>query len=107
MPASPKPIRKTTQGRECRTYPSHISLLTAHTASLPRLRKTSAARGSPILLFASAGHRAGALFKNQSTGVAETGLVLPQTLLDPDGIGDIAAAESEGVGRTGGPLLGG
>jgi hypothetical protein len=63
--------------------------------------------GSPIQLFASAGHRAGALFENRSAGIAEIGLALPQALLDPGRIGNVASAEPEGVGRTGGPLLGG
>jgi len=63
--------------------------------------------GSPIQLFASAGHRAGALFENRSAGIAEIGLALPQALLDPGRVGNVASAEPEGVGRTGGPLLGG
>src|SRR4029077_18103512 len=85
------------------------SLLLANTASLPRLRKTSAAlpRGQPIQLFASAGHQAGALFKNQFTGLAEIGLVLPQAVLDSGRVGNVASAEAEGVGCTRGPLLGG
>jgi hypothetical protein len=60
----------------------------------------------PIQLIASAGYRAGALFKNQSASVAEIGLVLPQAVLDPGGVRKVAGAESEGVGRTPGPLLG-
>ena len=62
--------------------------------------------GSPIQLFASAGHRAGALFENRSAGIAEIGLALPQALLDHGGVGNVAGAEPEGVGRARGPLLG-
>src|SRR5208283_683334 len=62
----------------------------------------------PIQLFAAAArHRSGALLENRSARVAEVGLVLPQAVLDPGGVGNIAAAESEGVGRARGPLLGG
>jgi hypothetical protein len=65
-------------------------LLGSHGASLAALL------GGPIKLFASAGHRTGALFKDQSAGVAEIGPVL---LLDPPRVGDVAAAKPEGVGR--------
>jgi len=58
-------------------------------------------------LLASAGDRASALLENRSAGIAQIRLVLPQAVLDPDRVGDVATAESEGVGRTGGPLLGG
>jgi hypothetical protein len=63
--------------------------------------------GQPIQLFDSAGHRAGTLFEHRSARVAEIGLVLPQAVLDPGGVRKVAGAESEGVGRTRGPLLGG
>ena len=76
-------------------------------ASLPRLPKNSVTLwNSPIQLFDSADHRAGTLFEHRSARVAEIGLVLPQALLDPGRIGNVASAEPEGVGRTGGPLLG-
>jgi len=58
----------------------------------------------PIQLFASAGYRAAALLKNQSAGIAEIGLDLPQAVLDPGVVGKVASAEPEGVGRTRGPL---
>jgi hypothetical protein len=46
------------------------------------------------------------LFKNQSAGVAEIGLVLPQAVLNSGRVGNVASAKPEGVGRARGPLLG-
>ena len=54
----------------------------------------------------SASHWAGALLENRSTRIAEIGFVLPQAVVDPGGIGNVAAAEPECVGRTGCSLFG-
>src|SRR5215471_5234177 len=70
-----------------------------------RLRPRSwAARFSYLLLLATG---PALCSKTRSAGVAEIGLVLPQAVLDPARIGDVAAAKPEGVGRARGPLLGG
>ena len=99
-----------TQGLECSTDPFAVSLIGTRTASLPRLRKVWwpwPLWSGPFQLFAFGGHRAAASLENRSARVAEIGLVLPQAVLDLRGVGDVAAAESEGVGRARSPLLGG
>jgi hypothetical protein len=84
-----------------------LSPLLSQTASC-RIRTTLWPRsyGAADVIYFSAGHRAGALFKNRSAGIAEIGLVLPQAVLDSGGIGNVARAEPEGVGHTRRPLPG-
>src|SRR6516165_3393096 len=52
------------------------------------------ARSRRLQLLASAGHRAGALLKNRLAGIAQIRFALPQAVLDPSRVGDVAAAES-------------
>lgn len=116
------PIRKTTQWRVYTTGPIQYSFLMAHMAlggpriepfvltgssasELPCFRNISwpllpiAARFAHLLLLARA------LLENRSTRIAEIGRVLPQAIFNSRRVRNVTAAESEGIGRAGGPLL--